>query len=316
VGHPGGVVDLPDVLVNTRTLVERQLALWPEHGDFLAKSFAERDARTMAITEVTATQVLALVDTRLDEYCRGYRWMCDEILEEELYFRRHRKYQAARFEDVFEAVYNNPRIMRLYMDGLLLSQVFWRNHVDVARFYEQYLASLPTGYRHLEIGPGHGLLLARAAMDPKCQTVAAWEISDASLASTRHCLERMRVSNPVTLEKRNICDVDVSTGTYDSVVVSEVLEHLEDPASAVAGVRTILSESGRAFINVPCNSPAPDHIYLFSEPDDLFAMLERAGFAILDRFVTPATGWTLERALRQKLTVSCAAVVSRDFRKC
>jgi hypothetical protein len=41
-------------------------------------------------------------------------------------------------------------------------------------------------------------------------------------------------------------------------------------------------------------------------------MLEENGFRIVDRYATPGTGWTLERALRQKLTVSCAAIVMRD----
>ena len=291
--HSEHGVELPEALVNTRRLVEGQLAVWPEHRDFLARSFAERDAPALTIGEETAAQVMALVETRLDEYCRGYRWMCEAILKEELFFRRHGRYQATSFDDVSKAVYDEPEIMAGYMRGLLLSQVFWRNHVDVARFYRQYLASLPQHYDHLEVGPGHGLLLAHAAMDPKCQSVSAWDVSDASLESTRQCLERMKVSNPVTLQKRNIYELDGSTGPYQSVVVNEVLEHLEDPAGALVGVRHILGDGGRAFINVPCNSPAPDHLYLFSKPDDFFGMLEGAGFTIVDRLVTPATGVTL-----------------------
>ena len=302
---------LPAHLIQTRALVDRQIALWPEHEAFLAKSFAERDEPSLAITEQTAGQVLLLAGERLDDYCAGYRWMCEAMLQEELFFRRHGRYQAQSFADVATAIYDDAPIMRSYMNGLLLSQVFWRNHVDIARLYRSYVASLPNPFDHLEIGPGHGLQLAHAALDAKCHSATGWDISDASLAATRECLRRLNVADAVTLEKRNIFDLAPDRGDYTSVVVSEVLEHLEDPIAALAGIRNNLHLSGRAFLNVPCNSPAPDHIYLFSHPDEFYSMVERAGFVILERYATPGTGWTLERALRQKLTVSCAVIARR-----
>jgi SAM-dependent methyltransferase len=305
------VLDLPRTLPNTRQLADRQLALWPEHATFLAKSFAERDEPSLRITEETAAQIVTLAGSRLDECCTGYRWMCEAMLEEELFFRRHGRYRVQSATDAAAAIYDNAAVMRRYMDGLLLSQVFWRNHVDIARFFRGYVAGLPDGFDHLEIGPGHGLQLAHAAMDGKCRSAAAWDISEASLRSTRECLDRLGVSAAVTLEKRSIFDLGHS-GRYTSIVISEVLEHLENPAAALAGVRRNLAAGGRAFVNVPCNSPAPDHIYLFSHPDDLLGMLEDAGFVVLERFATPGTGWTMERALRHKLTISCAAIVTHE----
>jgi SAM-dependent methyltransferase len=241
--------------------------------------------------------------------------MCDAMLEEELFFRRHGRYQAQSFADVARAIYDDAKIMRLYMDGLLLSQVFWRNHVDIARFYRSYVAALPDSFDHLEIGPGHGLQLAHAALDPKCHSATGWDVSDASLAATRDCLRRLDVSDAVTLEKRSIFDLGSSPAAYSSVVVSEVLEHLEDPAGALSGIRRCLLPGGRGFLNVPCNSPAPDHIHLFSHPDDFFRMVENAGLVILERYATPGTGTTMERALRHKLTISCAAIVTLDERE-
>ena len=88
---------------------------------------------------------------------------------------------------------------------------------------------------------------------------------------------------------------------------------MEDPVGALRGIKKILSPSGRAFINIPCNSPAPDHLFLYSEPDDFFGQLEVAGFTIVDRFVTPSTGWTIERALKNKLAISCSAVVTHQL---
>jgi len=291
-------------------LFDRQLELWPEHATFLNRSLQERDGDLLTLTEWIAGQVLTLVEDRLDACCAGYRWMCEAMLREELYFRRHGRYQAQKFDDVARVIYDDAAVMQLYMDGLLLSQVFWRNHVDIAKFFRSYIASLPDPFDHLEIGPGHGLQLAHAAMDPKCASASAWDVSDRSLAATRECLSRLGVTRPVALEKRSIYSLE-NDARYSSIVVSEVLEHLEDPAGALAGVRRVLKPGGRAFLNVPCNSPAPDHIYLFAHPDDFYAMVEGAGLIVLERFATPGTGYTLERALRQRLTISCAAITTR-----
>ena len=304
------VLELPKALVNTRRLVDRQLMLWPEHIGFLTKSFGERSLESLAITEVTATQIANIVGDQLEEYCAGYRWMCDAVLAEELFFRRHGRYRATSFEDVFKAIYDAPPTMKLYMDGLLLSQVFWRNHADVLCFYKKFVNSLPGGTSHLEIGPGHGLLLAHAALNSNCSDVTAWDISSASLSATRNCLDAMKIVRPITLEQRSIYQLGGALTTYDSIVVSEVLEHLEDPVGALHGVKKILRSGGHAFINIPCNSPAPDHLFLYSQPEDFFGQLEAAGFTIRERFITPSTGSTIERALRSKLAISCAAVVS------
>ena len=308
------LLQLPASCAATQAIVDRQLALWPEHESFLTKSFAERDAPAMQITEDTAAKIAVLAGERLGEYCAGYRWMCEAMLEEELFFRRHGRYRAQRFADVAEAIYDDPDTMRKYMNGLLLSQVFWRNHVDIAGFYRSFVSSLPNGFDHLEIGPGHGLQLAYAASDPKCHSATGWDISEASLEATRECLRRLDAPDSVRLERRDVLELAADSATYTSVVVSEVLEHLEDPAAALAGVRRILHERGLAFMNVPCNSPAPDHIHLFSEPEEFFAMVEQAGFTIVRRCATPVTGATLERARRQKLTISCAVIVSSGRR--
>ena len=304
------VLELPKALTNTRILVDRQLMLWPDHIGFLTKSFSERSPESLAVTEVTATQVANIVGDQFEECCAGYRWMCDAVLAEELFFRRHGRYRATSFEDVFTDIYGAPQTMKLYMDGLLLSQVFWRNHADVLCFYKKYINSLPGGTSHLEVGPGHGLLLAHAALNNNCSDITAWDISSASLSATRKCLDEMKIVRPITLEQRNIYELDGALKTYDSIVVSEVLEHLEDPVGALHGVKKILSSDGHAFINIPCNSPAPDHLFLYSKPEDFFEQLEVAGLTIRERFITPSTGSTIERALKSKLAISCAAVVS------
>ena len=44
---------------------------------------------------------------------------------------------------------------------------------------------------------------------------------------------------------------------YESVVLSEILEHLEDPIAALRAVRERLEPGGTVFINVPATPQSP-----------------------------------------------------------
>jgi 2-polyprenyl-3-methyl-5-hydroxy-6-metoxy-1,4-benzoquinol methylase len=310
-------VNLKELFFDTRFnnlsfLIKSQVQSWPEHTSFLEKSLSERDEKTLEHSEKIASQIFKIAGNNIERYCLGYRWMCNAVLEEEIYFRRNHSYRSTNFAQVQEAIYNNQDAMGNYMAGLLLSQIFWRNHVDISSYFEVYLNKLKNNYKHLEIGPGHGLFLARATQRGECHESSAWDISDTSLTFTRECLSKIGVTRNVMLEKRNVFDLTDSSEKYDSIVMAEVLEHLENPTLALEKIRNILAPGGLAFFNIPCNSPAPDHIYLYKNPSHFFEQLTGAGFNIIDQFVTPGTGFSLERALKANLPISCAAIVSAD----
>jgi len=92
--------------------------------------------------------------------------------------------------------------------------------------------------------------------------------------------------------------------------MSEVLEHLETPARALAFVRQSLRPGGRAFINVPVNCPAPDHIFLFSAPEEVIAAVRASGLQPIEAGIFPASGYTEDRARKMRATISCAVIAS------
>jgi hypothetical protein len=83
-----------------------------------------------------------------------------------------------------------------------------------------------------------------------------------------------------------------------------VLEHMEDPRSALQGLRRCIAADGRILVNVPINSPAPDHIYLLRSPDDAAELVRSGGFEIADIQSVPMTGYTLEQAREGRLTIT------------
>ncbi len=291
-------------------ICEHVLNVFPEHIDVLSASF-DCPEDHLLFAELLASQVLAIVGDSLVDYAKGYAWLCRTVLHEELHFRKTGEYRLSSFEDACSQVYQNTEIMTPYMRGLLLSQVLWSNHRQVFRFYrDNFLHNHAADVRHLEIGPGHGLFLSFAAANKRIGSLEAWDISESSLRETRLALDCLGVTRPIHLLRQDMFDAEEKFGAFDSIVFSEVLEHLDSPREALDILRRIASNNAKLFINAPANSPAPDHIHLFADPADVGAMVREAGFAVEMEALFPATGSTLERARRRRIAVS-ACIIAR-----
>jgi 2-polyprenyl-3-methyl-5-hydroxy-6-metoxy-1,4-benzoquinol methylase len=280
------------------------LAIWPEHQRYIAKSFAGRADAVWDTTEALAQAALVLVGDRLPQIVENYRWTCDRLREEELHFHRTGEYRLKTFAEADAEVYANAAYMEQYVDGLLMSQLLWFNHAASCEFFLSTAPRLlPAGARMLEIGPGHGLMTYLALRDFQLGSAVAWDISPVSIEQTRHALAKLGRED-VEFGVRDLMAVRPGEDLFDFVVLSEVLEHVEDPKQALRQVRGLLRDDGLLFVNVPINSPSPDHLYLMKSVEDARALLEDTGFAIVDQGVFPSQGLSLEKALRNQATVS------------
>lgn len=294
---------------NFQWMVDKQLEVFPEHQNFLKKRCADLGAEEIRALDDISLHIRKLAGDQIEVFTRDYAWLCGEQLEEELNFRRTGRYRLSTFDEAFTQVYANKPYMTRYMNGLLMTQLWWSNHTKVMEYYRtKYLGDLKSGYRHLEIGPGHGLFLYFAAASKNAGQVSAWDISEASIQSTGEALETLGLK---TLPELKLQDFFESpTECFDSVVFSEVLEHMERPREALEHIRPLLVEGGKLFLNMPINSPAPDHLFNQPTPEDLHRFVEDAGYRILDHAYFPATNQTLDASRRKKLTISCAFIAT------
>jgi 2-polyprenyl-3-methyl-5-hydroxy-6-metoxy-1,4-benzoquinol methylase len=299
-----------------RALVDAVLEQWPQHASFFERSFKERDPRELEITEQLAQLVLRLYPNDRALLARGYRWMCEMVLEEELEFKRNDRYRYSSFQEVNELVYQQSERMAEYMHGLLLSAVAWHNHTrSITYFADRFLAANPVGYQHLEVGPGHGLLLYLAASDSRCKTVTGLDISSASLEQTQAALSRLGVEKPARCLACDIARPIDLAERFDSVVISEVCEHLEAPQTALLHLRGIMAPGGRIFVNMPINAPAIDHIYLLRTPEEVVELVRSAGFEIESSLNAPSSGYSEARARKLGASIS-VCVIGRVPRAC
>jgi 2-polyprenyl-3-methyl-5-hydroxy-6-metoxy-1,4-benzoquinol methylase len=303
-----GLLD-PRALPSLTRLVAAVLAMWPDHAKFLRTSFSVRDAAMLSHGEDVSGMIERLGGGQINALCEGYRWMCDMVRDEDLYFRRYGRYRLSTFAEACQEVYFNDAVIDKYMKGLLLSQVMWSNHGMVQKFFiEKFLRQAAPGGRLLEVGPGHGLLLALAAKHAGCVELCGWDISTISLEHTAACLQRLEVATPTRLERQDVLAGADCFTRFDSVVFSEVCEHLEEPSAALVTLRRVMAPRGRIFVNMPVNAPAVDHIYLLTRPEDVVDMVRDTGFDIEDVCFAPASGYAEADARRRKIPISVGVI--------
>ena len=296
-------------------IVTALLEVWPEHEDYCEARFSDDPPGYMQRSDELAGLVLRLAEgSDIGVYCSDYKWMCEEFLKEELYFRRHGTYRLTTFQQAFDEVYNKTEYMARYVRGILISQLIWTPHARAFDLFRtRFLPVNPAGSRHLEVGPGHGLFLYFASQSDKLAELEAWDVSKSSIAATTAALQRLGVSRPIKLIEQDVLSATPHRDMFDSAIISEVLEHLERPDLAMKTLRTSLRPGGRLFINVPVNSPAPDHIYLWTNPDEFVAWVEAQGFEIEAAEFYPVTGASLQRAIAKKLSISCVVIARRPL---
>ncbi len=305
---------------NLGLLLDEVLRVWPGHAKALAKSIGERDPSLLHHTETLASAITRLepiIDGGRAKLAEDFRFLCERIiLPEELHFRRNGRYRLSRFEDALSEVYSDRPFMTRYMNGLLMSHVLWLNHARATQHYvERFLPGIRSGAEHLEIGPGHGLLLHLAAESGRVARLTGWDVAAASLDSSRHALAALGTTQGVSFECKDAFAAaslnDSDRGRFDSIVLSEVLEHLEQPAEALASLYQLCKPGGRVWINVPANSPAPDHLFLVQDIGEATALVEAAGFGIVETASYAMPGISVERAIRDKMTLNCVIVGER-----
>ena len=296
---------------NLETLIDEVLRSWPRHRKFIDKSIAQRSDAVLRVSDRLSGAIIRMADTvpgGLTTLCDDYRYTSEKlVVPEEFHFRLHGEYRLKTFEEANLECYSDPVLMGRYMNGLAVSDVMWGNHAAaVWAFLEQYLPGLQPGTRHLEVGPGHGFFLYFAAADPKVASLTGWDVSPTSIQHTRHVLTVLGVEKDVDLKLQNLYEAGAPPpgSQFDSIVISEVLEHLEDPGLALRSLSGWLRPGGRIWINVPINAPAPDHIHLLHTVEESHDLVRDSGYVIEQHNAFPMSGMTLEDAVRDKQAIS------------
>lgn len=249
-------------------------------------------------------------DHTIAEMGDAYLLFVEDTLAETKYFVENgsSRYRYSTLEDVIDQVYSNKAYMEKYMLGLQVSGYLWENHRKILGYFRNVLKS--TGGHALEIGPGHGQYFAELINQGAFEDYDAIDLSQTSLDMTERFVKRFAKPAKYHLILDDIEKHDFGK-SFDFIVMSEVLEHIEHPKAILQKLHELLSENGKLYLNVPINAPEIDHIYLYHSRDEVRELMASCHFRICDEFVATGNGKSVERAEKKKSAINFAFVAKK-----
>ena len=208
--------------------------------------------------------------------------------------------RLARLQERFEA---NPSPQTLgdstedrssaYSLALLLSIVFTNHRFEIMQALTHFLRSLPadSSGSMASIGCGTGFELKLTA-----DLLPGWKIegydTDAQMhAKAKQLLEFFHVSKAVDFEAEFPLEAVVpqTEQRYDGVILCEVLEHLPEPAQALATLGGCLKNGGRMFVTMAINMAQEDHIFLYPDIASCRRQIRESGLGVHREWIAPQT---------------------------
>jgi len=156
---------------------------------------------------------------------------------------------------------------------------------EIRRRYEEFfhLYQLKDSDKILEIGAGAGFALNH--VNTASQRYFPLDISTYNLKRVRE--NTKGVIYPIS---GDVFNFPFPSGTFDFILLSEVLEHLNDPLMALKEIQRVLKTSGSFIVSVPynetisyqmcihCNKPTPTNAHLHSfDEEKLEDLVKSAG---------------------------------------
>lgn len=246
----------------------------------------------------------------------SYLKFCTYFTEERLYFVENGTYRYSTYKEAAE-LYKNQEYMNNYMIGLAVSIYLWSIQRDGMRFFkDKCRKDSHKGGSYLEVGPGHGEYLVTAIENMSFDNYLAVDISLTAAELTKSFVEfalrdRLDLLNKVKIEHKDFFEFTTKE-KFDGIVISEVLEHVENPKDFLKQVKKVSKKDTFIYLSTAINSPYPDHLYHFHNKEEVYSLFEETGLRVIDEVVSTIDGITLEKAVNKKYDIMIGFILSAD----
>jgi len=220
----------------------------------------------------------------LDTYIERLR----RLRELQTRFEHSKTYEASSYEEVHAIDGDAYRI------ALLLSFVLTHHRFEILEALEDFLRTIsrrePPELLSIGFGTGYELKLIH-------RLLPEWRYGayDASPENFEYASDLLALFDcPATGLRTELFPLEgpglpaEQQGRYGKIVLCEILEHLEDPESALRNMRAALHPQGLMFATMAINMAQEDHLHVYRSKEDARIQIERANLTIHREFVTPA----------------------------
>ena len=253
-----------------------------------------------------------LVNKDMEEYNKAVHYFIDlssefVILQTEL--NKSDRYRYSTFKEVEKNILKNPEVMsRRYLYGLLFSQAFWINHSKIYSFFlDKFCRSKQSG-SVLEVPVGTGIFISEFMNRNIKWEGTGYDISRYSVEFAKKLSKILSGGQPA-IEQKNIFDIE--SRKYDKIICGELLEHVEDPASVLKKLRTLLKPDGEVFITAAVFAASIDHIYLYRNVNEVRKHISQAGFRIREELALAVSPG--DKPEHGNVPVNYAAIITHNY---
>jgi len=234
-----------------------------------------------------------------------------DYLELQAETKKTRRYRYSSYAEVQQKVYDNPEVMgEYYLDGLLLSQVFWVNHYMICRFILAFASTLDPGMRGIDMPCGCGIHSALLLSKVSVRNHVFCDFSSRAIADSIRFVNAYSSTaraQAIQLDARE--RLPFNDSMLDYACCGEFLEHLEDPKGLMREFRRVLKRDGRLLITTVAFTAMLDHIYMFQSAEQVRQFIADCGFKIEQELVLAVSGRNEEIHLAEK-PLNCAYLLS------
>jgi 2-polyprenyl-3-methyl-5-hydroxy-6-metoxy-1,4-benzoquinol methylase len=204
------------------------------------------------------------------------------------HFEKYNEYKQSSYPEVKKI--SDER----YKISLLLSIITTNHRFEITRELENYLQSCSKKTPNiLSVGFGTGYEIKLAYDNvPECN-IEAFDKSEKSLSYASSLLDYFGYKDGCL--RRELFPLETKKGEYnfekkyDKIILCELLEHLENPLTALKNAKESMSKNGSMFLTFAINIPQEDHVYLYKNVEDAKRQIDEAGLIIESDIFTPVT---------------------------
>jgi 2-polyprenyl-3-methyl-5-hydroxy-6-metoxy-1,4-benzoquinol methylase len=256
---------------------------------------ANKNLCSWLLTPLARWAHAAYGDRAFEDAARGYARYCMGVVKSQQIYEQAGKYTPEDLPDVISEVYEDEGYMIPYMWAAILIYAFWPSMVKhIALYRDEFLRSLPSQAKVMEIASGHGVLGLLAAEERPDIRLEGIDISPPAVAVSNRLLAVSGHDQRVRFEVKDALEIGHAStgGQYKGIIAAMLAEHLQDPRPLFQSISHLLADDGLVFFSTAIESAQRDHIYEFNHESEPLKMAEDVGLRVTrlisDASVPPA----------------------------